>query len=446
MGVRRWRELLEQALKGRVEAWEVFWARTRRLGAVARGQEEFRRVRAISEGIGLRVIVEGRVGFSFAAGPPLEDSAARIAELAVAGAMAGGVEEGFSFAPPPSALPEPQPIDKAIVSLEHKSLAEMALELARAAIAADEKVVQVYPAHVETSVSEVVVLNSHGLELSREEAAITAFLEVVASDGRAQESAWDVAAARRLEQLDLPGLGSCVAREAVSQLGASPVGDGVYDVIFHPRAAGGLVELVAQSLRGDNMLKGRSMLLGKQGQKVFSELVSITDDPFAPGGVIHRVFDDEGSPCSRLLMVDRGRVARLAYDRLWAARAGLSSTGSCIRPATSSPPGVGFTNLMLEPGEAGEIEDMAQDMGKGLVITQLMGLHTADPISGRLSVGASGYLVEGGQITRAVRSIAIAGELKELFARVRGVGSQVVFRGTVGAAAVAVEGVSVSGP
>jgi PmbA protein len=105
---------------------------------------------------------------------------------------------------------------------------------------------------------------------------------------------------------------------------------------------------------------------------------------------------------------------------------------------------VGFTNLRLAPGSGG-LAELAAGLERGLVISEVMGAHTADPVSGEFSLGAAGTLVENGRLARPVRSIAIAGQVVELFAAVAAVGEDVRFLGRTGCPSLLVEGLSVSG-
>ena len=115
-----------------------------------------------------------------------------------------------------------------------------------------------------------------------------------------------------------------------------------------------------------------------------------------------------------------------------------------MRGSLKGPPGVSFTNLYLEPGAAGP-QELESQMERGLVIAEIMGGHTADPVSGEFSFGASGFLVEKGQRVRPVKSIAIAGQVLELFQAVAAVGSDLRFSGYQGSPSLLIGSLSVSG-
>jgi len=84
-------------------------------------------------------------------------------------------------------------------------------------------------------------------------------------------------------------------------------------------------------------------------------------------------------------------------------------------------------------------------MGNGLLITNILGAHTANPITGDFSFGASGLWVEDNKIAYPVRGAAIAGNMLELFSKIDVVGSDLRFLGSVGASSVLISEMEISG-
>ena len=89
--------------------------------------------------------------------------------------------------------------------------------------------------------------------------------------------------------------------------------------------------------------------------------------------------------------------------------------------------------------------ELARTAGNGIFITDLLGLHTANPITGEFSVGASGILIENGKLTRPVKGFAIAGNLVALLRDVSEVGSDLRFWGSIGSPSILVSKLNVSG-
>ena len=88
---------------------------------------------------------------------------------------------------------------------------------------------------------------------------------------------------------------------------------------------------------------------------------------------------------------------------------------------------------------------MKTQLDPGFMVTDVMGVHTANPISGDFSLGVSGLWIEKGQVLFPVKGMAIAGNLIDMFKQVVGVGSDLRFFGSVGAASLLIDGLTLSG-
>jgi PmbA protein len=211
------------------------------------------------------------------------------------------------------------------------------------------------------------------------------------------------------------------------------------------------LSLLAHSFFADQVQKGKSPLKGKRGEKFFSPLLTIADDGLYLKGISTAPFDGEGMPSQRTVLVAQGELTHYLYDRYWANRENLfslgpraESTGNSRRHGIKSPPGVGISNFFIDPGNIG-IPKLLEGFLHGIVVEEVMGLHTVDPISGDFSLGCSGDWIDRGQKVHPVKSIAIAGNLFDLFRRVIGVGEDLRFFGGVGAPSLLIDEVLISG-
>jgi len=190
--------------------------------------------------------------------------------------------------------------------------------------------------------------------------------------------------------------------------------------------------------------KGKSFLAGKIGQTVAAGNFTLVDDGTSPQGIASFPFDGEGVATQRTVLIDRGILKGFLYDTYTANKANTKSTGNGVRGSFRSLPGVGITNLFVLPGVS-RPEQLIKEVSQGLFVTEVMGIHTANPISGDFSVGAAGILIENGELTRPVRSITIAGNLQEFLQGVEGVGEDLRFFGGIGAPTLRVKGLSIAG-
>jgi PmbA protein len=124
-------------------------------------------------------------------------------------------------------------------------------------------------------------------------------------------------------------------------------------------------------------------------------------------------FDGEGVRTQETILIEEGILQGFLHNSYTAAKEGVSSTGNGIRGSFKGTPEVGTTNFYIKPGSITQ-EELIKDISKGLYVTEVMGIHTANPISGDFSVGAAGLLIENGVLTTPVRGIAIAGNIIEL--------------------------------
>jgi len=155
-------------------------------------------------------------------------------------------------------------------------------------------------------------------------------------------------------------------------------------------------------------------------------------------------FDGEGVPTSRTVLVDGGILKGFLHNSYTAAKEGLPSTGNGIRHSFKGTPEVGTTNFYVENGNTTP-ENIIKEISEGLYITEIMGMHTANPISGDFSLGASGIWIEGGELKQPVRGIAVAGNITELLQRVDAVGNDLRFYGTKGSPTLRIREMSLSG-
>jgi PmbA protein len=194
--------------------------------------------------------------------------------------------------------------------------------------------------------------------------------------------------------------------------------------------------------------RGRSLFAGREGEEVADPVLAVADDGTDPEGPGSAPFDGEGSPTRRTTLLEGGRLLTFLFDARTARRAGRASTGNASRRSYRSPPSVRTTNLIVEPGRD-DLGGLARQAGVGLYVTDVAGLHSGvNPVSGTFSVGASGLLIENGELAAPVRELTIASDLVSMLKGVRAVGSEarwVPFGGSVKAPPLLVGEMTVSG-
>lgn len=228
----------------------------------------------------------------------------------------------------------------------------------------------------------------------------------------------DYAGESRVYQADLPdpdSIGALAAERALARLGAVKPKTGAWPVLFDERVASSLIGHLLSAVNGAAIARGASWLADALGAQVLPRGLSLIEDPLRPRISASRPFDAEGLPTARRAIVQDGILMGWTLDLATGRKLDLPSTASAAR-GTSAPPQPSTSNIDLTPGAVTR-EGLIAQMGTGLMITSLIG-STINPITGDYSRGASGFWVEGGEIRHPVNECTIAGNLRDMLARI----------------------------
>ena len=272
---------------------------------------------------------------------------------------------------------------------------------------------------------------SHGLSAS-----------VVAGTGGDMQRDYAWHSARHLADVEsAEDIGARAGHRAVQRLHPIKLASGQMPILFDPRVSSSLLGHLVGAISGSAIARGTSFLKDKLGQPVLPAGLSIIDDPLRRRGLRSRAFDGEGLPAARTAIIENGVLTTWLMDSASARQLGLAPTGHASR-GTSGPPGAGTTNLHLEGGTATPAELMA-DIKQGVLVTELIGMGV-NGLTGDYSRGASGYLIENGEITRPVAEITIAGNLIDMFLKMAA-GNDLAFRHASNAPTLRIDGMMVAG-
>lgn len=318
------------------------------------------------------------------------------------------------------------------------------LKMEELAKKADSRVVKVPGTMLISGCEEETLRNSYGLNLHNDGSYFAAHLSVLARDGDSVASNGKGTMAYRFEELSAEKLAKEAVENTVSQLHAAPVPTGEYRVILDREAMQSLLQTFWGVFSAQKAQQNLSLMAGREGEMVASEVVTLIDDPLMKGGVVTSAFDGEGSASRTKKVVDAGQLVTLLHNRRTARKQGVETTGNAGRSGGTIF--VRPTNFYLQAGEKTLAELMA-DLGDGLVITELSGLHAgANPNSGDFSLLSKGYTVENGQRGRAVEQITVAGNFYDLLKNIRAVGNDLMFEGSnIGTPSVDVGTLKISG-
>jgi PmbA protein len=410
-------------------------------------------------GMGLRVLNGGRMGFSYTTSPSVSTSGSlrkgleRLVEDAMASSEVTSPDPCYDFAPALKGLPPALPIfDETLAGVSEKRKIENARLLEEAARSVDPKrISKVRKASYQEAVSRATLFNSNGLHYSYDVTFASVSVLAIAEESGESEMGWDFDFNHFIDKIDAERVGRMAGRRALERLGGRQIPSGVYPVLLENHIVSEFLSLLAHSFLSEQVQKGKSVLKGKLGATFFSPLLSVVDDGLLTEGGASSPIDGEGTPSQRTPLVVKGEIRGYLYDRFWAKRenicsgtSGVGSTGNSRRPSIKSPPGLGTSNFFVEPGEV-TFPSLIRNLDRGVMVQEVMGIHTVDPISGDFSLGCSGQWIEKGEKIHPIKSIAIAGNLYHLFQKVAEVGNDIRFFGKIGSPSLLVDSLEVSG-
>ncbi len=427
-----------------LSGWEVYLENEDHLSIEVREGEVESLISARTNGLSVRVKYGNRIGLAYTNKlfpASLQETADRAAESA----SYLPEDEYACFARPSSSeWPSPDIFDRGLDEIPREEKIRRAERLEKSALDFDPRIKRTRGATYDEITTETRILNSEGVKARAACTLCSGFLEAVAEENGQAQAAEEFETVHYYDKLSVDRIGREAALKATGLLGAGPAPGGKMPVVLDPESAAGFLSILAYAVCADAVDKGRSWLSEKQGEKIASSAVDIVDDGLMAEGPGAFPFDDEGTPSARIYVVRQGRLESFLYNLYYATKAGVQSTGNGMRSSFYVPPGVDTSNWVLLPGKRG-LDELIRQVDAGLYITELLGLHTADPVTGEFSLGACGYRIEKGRLSGPVTGLAIAGTLEEVFQRVTEVAGDLKFSGDTGSPAMLIEEVDVSG-
>ena len=292
------------------------------------------------------------------------------------------------------------------------------------------------------SASETFALkNTLGLDLVHRSNMIYAYASCLVREGEHAATGFKLLWGYSMEDVDAIAVADGCAGDALDKLGAGRLTSGARSVVIRNNAMADLLSTFSGVFSADNAQKGMSLLAGKEGVVIASEVVTLVDDPLMPWGLGSCPFDREGAATLAKHVIENGRLMTLLHNRKTAKKAGVKTTGNAAGSGRVAP-----SNLYIRPGSA-TMDALLETMGDGLLITELSGLHAgANPISGDFSLLARGFEVMGGKAVRAVEQFTVAGNFYRLLEGVAAVADDLLFEGSpIGSPSVLVKELNIAG-
>lgn len=339
-----------------------------------------------------------------------------------------------------------QTYSEKLENIDAAKLIEIALDLEKQTKEYSDKVVNISSCKVSYSSSKNGIYNTKGLALSNKGNLIIAYVIPIVEGNNEKQDGMGYKIADSLEEIDTKEIAKQGVKEALSKLGGSTISSGNYKTIVYNEAMASLLETFADIFSGEAAQRGLSLLKGKEGEIIASDIVSIVDDPLLDKGLASTPFDDEGVATFKKDIVSNGVLNTLLHNLKTAHKANVKTTGNGFKASYSSPVSVEPTNFYIEKGEA-SIGELMEEIKEGIMVTDFAGLHSgANSITGDFSLAAKGFYIKDGKKEYPVEQITVAGNFFDLLKNIKFIGNDLNFPiSSVGAPSVIVEGLSVAG-
>ena len=382
---------------------------------------------ATSAGVGVRVIRDGREGFA-SAGSLDPHVLAAVLEDARDNANFAEADEWAGVAQPDGVVAQEVDVwreDLADVTAQQKI--EIALDVERRLRNSDPRITGVRTAAYGDSADAFALASTSGITATTRSTGSSLSIQALAVDGERTQTgyAWD--AARHPSDLDTDFVVERARSQTVDLLGASKPPSAKVSLVLEPRLAATIVGLVAGTLAGDRVLKGRSPFVGRVGERIAADALSFADDPTDLGSLGADSHDGEGLACRRNQLVTNGVLDGFYYDAYNARRAGVSSTGSATR-GTRGLPSPGVLALSIAAGSGGSLADLIGQTQLGVMVFSLAGLHSGvNAVSGDFSVGVEGRMIRNGELAEPISECTVASTLQRMLLDITAVGSDATY-------------------
>ena len=385
---------------------------------------------AESRGVGVRLISEGRLGFAHAADPSVEEVREAVGRARANAAVASPDE--FNALPAAEAV---EPLDglfnEALAGMKTDEKVPIALEMERAATSSHPRVRKTEAVRYGDAAGSVAIASSEGVRAEYRATGCWCVVVTLAEEDGDTQTGFSYRISRSIDELNQGEIVAEAVERAARMLGARKPETEKVPVVLDPVAASAFLGVLTDALSADAVQKQRSLFGPLLGEQVGSANLTIVDDGRLLDGPSASPFDGEGVPTGRHELIAGGVLKGFMHNTYTARRGDTRSTGNAVRGYRSTP-GVGTTNLFVEPGDR-SLEQLLREAEGGVLVQDVSGVHSgANPVSGEFSVGATGLRIAGGALGEPVREMTIASTIPQMLQSVSAIGDELRWFSSVG--------------
>ncbi|KKZ57947.1 metalloprotease PmbA [Haemophilus haemolyticus] len=312
---------------------------------------------------------------------------------------------------------------------------ELALQAEKAALEADERIVNSNGASFNSHTGVKVYGNSHGMLQSYLSSRYSLSCSVIGGVEDALENDYEYTISREFDKLQSPiWVGENCAKKVVSRLNPQKLSTREVPVIFLNDVATGLISHFAAAISGGSLYRKSSFLLDHLGKQVLPDWFNISERPHLLRRLASTPFDSEGVRTQDREIVEDGILQTYLVTSYSGKKLGMPSTGHAG----------GIHNWLVKPNLTGGLTALLRQMGTGLLVTDVMG-QGVNIVTGDYSRGASGFWVENGEIQYPVAEITIAGQLQDMLKNMVAVAEDIEHRSNIQTGSILLDKMKISG-
>lgn len=331
-------------------------------------------------------------------------------------------------------------------NIDAKRLIDIAIDLEKQTKSYSDKVVNLSGCKVSYSLSESTITNTKGLNLNNKSNLLMAYVIPVIKVNKQKQDGIGYQIVESIEDIDTKKIAKDACEEALSKIGATTITSGKYKTIINNEAMSSLLETFSDVFSAENAQRGMSLLKGKEGEKIASNIVTIVDNPLLDNGLASSPFDDEGVATYKKNIVKNGVLNTLLHNLKTANKAKTKTTGNGFKASYSSIVSVEPTNFYIEKCD-NTFEELLKEVEEGIIVTDFAGLHSgANSVTGDFSLAAKGYYIKNGKKSYPIEQITVAGNFFDVLKNIEFIGDDLEFPlSSVGSPSVVVKSLSVAG-
>jgi len=399
---------------------------------------------ADSKGIGVRIVKDGKVGYSYT--EKFDDETFKlIVDEAIENAKYTEDDEVVIMENYPEITDNPNVYSESLDKVDVLDKIQLAQDLEKYAKEADKRVFNVPYAVYADGKSYSRIANSKGLDKEDTQNFAYAYVGALSAEKDDKRMGIEFHITRNFGEFDPKKMAEESVKKSTDLLNGKPAETGKYAVVFNNEMMATMLATFSGIFNAKSVQEGRSLLKGKIRQQIANEKVTIIDDGLHPNGFSTSAFDNEGYPTERTVLIENGVLRSFLHNTITARKDGVKSTGNGSRGYKGTL-GISTSNFLIEAGEYKEA-DLFLKHNKTIEIVSLQGMHSgANAISGDFSLGAQGFLWKHGKRQHSLKPFTVSGNFLQMLNGVEAIADNFKFdMSSNGASSILINELNISG-